>query len=142
MAAAKETACKPLIGSVDPQNFRPGLLRVQSQPVRDVPNEYKNPSLRRWRVVEVVAQNGARSRHVIGHDITNDAGRASTAIKDFDWETMTVTTQSGRTYKLVGAPGNARSGEYAWQNWCRINGVTSEVDVTNQYFSIDRLFPQ
>ena len=140
MAVAKEVAHKPNIAGVNPQDFRPGLLRVQPQRVRDVPDEYKNPSLRRWRVIEVVSLNGTRSRHVYGHDVTNDAGRASSAIKKFDWETMTVTTQSGRNYKLVGAPGNARSGEYAWQNWCSVNVVVSEVDVTNEYFSIDKLF--
>ena len=53
---------------------------------------------------------------------------------------MTATTRSGRSYQLVGAPGNARIGEYAWQNWCSKNEVVSEVDVTDEYFSIDKLF--
>lgn len=138
MAAVKEIAGKSLIGSVDPQDSG-GLMHIQASPLRDVPDNYQDPSLRRWRVVEVVTQNGTRSRHVYGHDVTNDAGRASTAIKEFDLQTMTVTTRSGRTYKLMGAPGNARSGECAWQNWCRANGVTSEVDVTSHYFSVDNL---
>jgi hypothetical protein len=107
----------------------------------DVPENYKNPTLRRWRVIEVVSLDGTRSRHVYGHDITNDTGRASSPIKEFDLEAMTATTQSGRMYKLEGAPGNARSGEDAWKNWCHINGVVSEVDVTNEYFSGDTLFP-
>lgn len=141
MAAVNEIACKPDIVGVGPQDFSPSLSRAQSQPVRDVQNDCGNPSLRRWRVMEVVSLNGTRSRHVYGHDVTNDTGRASSAIKEFDLEAMTATTRSGRSYQLVGAPGNARSGEYAWQHWCRINGVASEVDVTSQYFSVDKLFP-
>lgn len=90
--------------------------------------------------MEVVSKNGTRSRHVWGHDVTNDAGRASSGIEKFDMEAMTATTHSGRIYKLVGVPGNARSGEQAWQNWCRINGVVSAVDVTSEYFSADNMF--
>lgn len=107
---------------------------------REVPDDCKNPSLRRWRVIEVVLRNGTRSRHVYGHDVTNDTGRASSAIKEFDWETMTATMHSGRNYKLIGAPGNARSGESAWENWCSMNDVVSKVDVTNEYFTGDKLF--
>jgi hypothetical protein len=142
MVVAKEVMNKTHVAGVNPRDFRPSLLRVPSQRVKDVPEDYKSPSLRRWRVVEVVSPNGIRSRHVYGHDVANDAGRASSAIKEFDWETMTVTTQSGRNYKLVGAPGNARSGEYAWRNWCNNNVIVSELDVTDEYFSIDKLFPQ
>jgi hypothetical protein len=108
--------------------------------VRDVPSDFKSPSLRRWRVIEIVSREGTHSRHVYGHDVTNDTGRVSSAVKEFDLAGMTATTQSGRIYKLVGAPGNARNGEYAWQNWCRNNGVVSEVDVTDEYFSVDKLF--
>lgn len=100
----------------------------------------ENPSLRRWRIIEVVSGNGTCSRHVYGHDVANSTGRASSAIKEFDRETMTVTTRSGRNYSLLGAPGKARIGEYAWQNWCKKNGIVSEVDVTHEYFSIDSLF--
>ena len=109
-------------------------------PIRDVPDHYVNPSLRRWRVKEVVLQNGTCRRHVYGHDVANDAGRSSTAITDFDMKTMTVTTQSGRKYKLVGAPGHSVSGEYTWQNWCKNHGVVSEADVTHEYFDEDQLF--
>jgi len=110
--------------------------------VTKVPDEFKNPSLRRWRVIEVVSHDGTRSRHVYGHDVTNDAGRASSEIQEFDREAMAATTRSGRIYKLVGAPGKARSGEDAWQNWCRINGIVSEADVTHEYFNFKQLFPQ
>lgn len=141
MKGDKTIIRKPHTADADPQGARTSQLRVQSQPVKNVPKDCENPALRRWRVMEVVLR-GTRSHHVYGHDVTNNTGRASSAIKEFDRETMTVTTRSGRNYSLVGAPGNARIGEYAWQNWCNLNEVTSELDVTNQYFCADKLFPQ
>lgn len=108
--------------------------------IHKVPDDFKSPSLRRWRVMEVVSRDGTRSRHVWGHDVANDAGRTSSGIKAFDPEAMTATTHSGRVYKLVGAPGNARSGERAWADWCSVNDVVSVVDVTAEYFNADILF--
>jgi hypothetical protein len=109
-------------------------------PINRIPDDFKSPMLRRWRVMEVVSKNGIRSRHVWGHDVANDAGRASSGIKEFNLEAMTVTTHSGRVYKLVGMPGQARAGEHAWQNWCSANGVVSAEDVTSEYFDGDQLF--
>src|SRR5271169_5031231 len=77
---------------------RNGVAGVRMRSIGEVPSDYKNPSLRRWRVIEVVLQNGSRSRHVWGHDVTNDAGRASSAIREFNLETMTVVTLSSRIY--------------------------------------------
>lgn len=111
-------------------------------PASKVPDNYKSPALRRWRVMEVVSKNGTRSRHVWGHDVANDAGRASSGIKKFDIEAMTATTHSGRVYKLVGVPGKARSGEHAWQHWCTVNEVVSAVDVTAEYFDIGHMLAQ
>ncbi len=142
MTGDKTIIRKPNSAGVDPQEFKTGQLLAQPEPVKNAPKEdCENPSLRRWRVMEVVSQSGTRSRHVYGHDVTNNTGRASSAIKKFDDKNMTVTTRSGSNYTLIGAPGNARIGEYAWKNRCRINEVTSEVDVTSQYFSADTLFP-
>jgi hypothetical protein len=90
--------------------------------------------------MEVELRNGSRTRHLWGHDVTNNAGRASSRIREFDVETMTVVTLSGRIYKLIGLPGHARNGEYAWQHWCHVNGVVSETDVTEEYFSADKWF--
>lgn len=96
-------------------------------------------TLRRWRVTEVVAPEGRRSRHVWGHDVTHDEGRASSPIIKFDLETMTATTHSGTNYRLLGLPGNSRQGRHVWGKWCRRYGVVSELDVTNEYLNIDEL---
>jgi hypothetical protein len=110
------------------------------KPFSEVSLDYKNAYMRRWRVIEVVLRNGSRNRHVWGHDVLNKTVRASSAIKNFDREAMLATTDSGRIYKLIGHPDNSRKEEYeyAWKNWCRINGVVSEVDVTDEYFSFDK----
>ncbi len=95
--------------------------------------------LRRWRVTEVVTSDGKRSRHLWGHDVTNASGRSSSALVTFDPRTMTVTTRSGTTYRLVGLPGNSRIGRHAWLNWCKDNGVVSSLDVTSEYLDVERL---
>ena len=91
--------------------------------------------------MEVVSDSGQRSRHICGHDVTNDMGRASSGIAAFDLEAMTATTHSGTVYQLIGVPGKARSGERAWKNWCRINSVADAVDVTFEYFDLNSLTP-
>ncbi len=94
-------------------------------------------TLRRWRVMEVQAHNGMRSRHVWGHDVTNDEGRASSSIVSFNAQTMIATTRSGTTYQLTGLPGNSRAGRVVWDQWRRASGVVSEFDVTDEYLDIE-----
>ena len=108
-------------------------------PSRNVPNHPKEITLRRWRVMEVEAPDGRRSRHVCGHDVKNGLGRASSPIVEFSLDAMTATTRSGSNYKLVGLPGNSRLGKSAWRTWCRENGVVAELDVTNEYLNVDQL---
>ena len=106
---------------------------------QNVANESGNVSLRRWRVMEVTSKEGVISRHVFGHDITNNLGRASSPIQSFDLETMTAITRSGKNYYLVGLPGSAKLGRAAWRKWCRDNAVASEKDVTDEYLNINQV---
>jgi hypothetical protein len=108
-------------------------------PTRNVPTDSQVITLRRWRVSEIEAPDGTRSRHVWGHDEKSGQGRASSPIIDFDLETMTVITRSGSNYRLIGLPGNSRLGKGAWTGWCNRNAVMSELDVTNEYLNIDQL---
>ena len=105
------------------------------KPVKNDPDSHTVLSLRRWRVKEIKTPSGTPSRHVYGHDITNDTARASTSIKEFDRKTMTITTHSGSIYKLLGVPGHSRVGEIVWKEWCHKHNVISEVDVTDEYKS-------
>lgn len=105
----------------------------------DIPDDRKQISLRRWRVMEITTQDGTRTRHAWGHDVTNNQGRASSAIIEFSMDTMTAKTRSGTRYKLVGLPGNSRIGQSAWAKWCRDNGVVAEQDVTGEYLDIHKV---
>ncbi len=100
-----------------------GKAGIAAQPV----------TLRRWRVMMVVMKSGARTRHVCGHDATIDAGRVSGAVADFKLDTMTITTASGETYKLVGFPAQSRKVQPIWEEWCKANGVAVERDISNEY---------
>ena len=82
---------------------------------------------------EIKTREGTRSRHITGHDITRDVGRASTAIVSFDYSTMTATTQSGSHYILKGQPGNSKLGMAAWKKWLTEHETVSESDVTEEY---------
>jgi len=108
-------------------------------PVTDDPSEIQKVLLRRWRVMEIEAPDGTRSRHVWGHDVTNNKGRASSAIVEFNVDEMTAVTRSGKHYVLVGLPGNSRLGKSAWTNWRSKNLIASELDVTKEYMNIDQL---
>jgi len=119
--------------------FDQNLTLGNAMSTRKVLDNAQEVILRRWRVIEIETQDGTRSRHVWGHDVTHDLGRASTAIMDFNLNTMTATTRSGRNYRLVGLPGNSRLGKHAWSSWCSTHGVVSEVDITNEYLNIHEL---
>jgi len=108
-------------------------------PIKNVSNDSQEITLRRWRVIEVEAKDGTRSRHVWGHDVKNSLGRASSPIMQFNSDAMTATTRSGSNYRLLGLPGNSRLGKHAWSNWCSNNKVVSESDVTHEYLNIDQL---
>ncbi len=94
-------------------------------------------TLRRWQVIEVTTQGGARSRHLLGHDVANDEGRVSSAVVDFKLDSMIATTASGGRYRLAGLPGHSRRVQPLWEQWCRDGGVVTQRDVTNDYMDPD-----
>ena len=73
------------------------------------------------------------TQHLVG--VVDGYGRVCSPIQEFDRETMTVTTQSGKLYELVGEPGLDMDAAYVFANWCRMNGVTEVTDVTDQYWN-------
>lgn len=96
-------------------------------------------TVRRWKVVEVELKTGEVSRHLCGHEVSQDVGRASSPIKSFDRETMMLTTQSGSRYQLHGLPGTSKSADKAWYNWCKNNNVIKELDVTHEYLDVSQV---
>lgn len=107
--------------------------------IRSVPESSREVTLRRWSVLEITTKQGKSSRHVHGHDVTNNFARTSSAIGKFDAHNMTVSTRSGRLYKLVGLPGNYPAGKPAWDTWCSSNHIGAQIDVTDEYLNIDKL---
>lgn len=96
-------------------------------------------TIRRWKVVEVELKTGEVSRHLCGHEVSQDVGRASSPIKSFDREAMMLTTQSGSRYQLHGLPGTSNAADKAWYNWCKSNNVIRERDVTHEYLDVSQV---
>ena len=87
--------------------------------------------LERWQVVEVTPPG--TDRHFVGWNKTEGEGRTSSKIISYDKETRTGTTRSGRKYKLVGETGMDGDALYTFTGWCRVNGVESFKDVSDEY---------
>ncbi|MDR7007029.1 hypothetical protein J2W46_003944 [Paraburkholderia strydomiana] len=83
-------------------------------------------SISEWQILET--QLG--SRHFVGTDVRDYTVRVSTAIQQFDSTVLRGVTSSGRVYQLVGPRGFSADGQYIWERWCAVNGITSYIDVT------------
>ncbi|MBI5891026.1 MAG: hypothetical protein HZB47_10150 [Nitrosomonadales bacterium] len=95
-------------------------------------------SLHRWRVMEAVWPEDIRTRHVCAQDANNTVGVSTSSIQAFDPVAMTVKTRSGKTYILVGQPGNSNDlGEIAWRHWRSENNIVAEQDMTSEYLKTD-----
>lgn len=93
--------------------------------VRDQPSV----SIIRWRVL----QTDVGSRHLVGFNSEAVEGRVSTAIVEFDAGNRTVTTASGRLYRLVGPAAYDSDGDWVWGLWSRRNNVGATEDVSSFY---------
>ncbi|GAB4122579.1 MAG: hypothetical protein Fur0040_03350 [Sideroxydans sp.] len=96
-------------------------------------------TLRRWKVYEIETPNGQVTRHLCGHDVLQDVGRATSAIASFDKASMLVVTQSGNRYRLQGLPGDSKLADKAWRKWCTDNQVVGERDVTREYLDVSKV---
>jgi hypothetical protein len=76
--------------------------------------------LYRWQAFEVSGEWGT-SRHLVGWC---GNGRVSSAIARVNLKTRTVTTRSGRKYKVQGDPGLNMDALYVWHEWLHIYGLT------------------
>lgn len=86
-----------------------------------------------WSVIEVSFKNNdEKTCHLIG-DVPEQFGRATSAIQNYNRQTKTITTRSGRMYKLIGGAGYSDDADYVWQNWKKTNDVTSEKNVSEDY---------
>lgn len=86
--------------------------------------------LRNFRVFEV--ENG--DHHFAGYNIVIDEGRVSSKIVQWNSNTKTGITRSGRRYSLIGEVDSLHDDAlYIWGIWCQRNGVKTWKDVTAEY---------
>ena len=93
----------------------------------------------RWRVLEAsyVDKAAPLTRHLVGANAASGTGRVSSAIQQIDAGARMCLTRSGRAYGLLGESSYDSAADYVWAMWCRINGVVSWVDVTEDAFAAD-----
>lgn len=100
------------------------------------------PSIRliRWRVFEVTAARNDwhNTRHFVGWSLDGHEGRVSNVIQSFDMAARRGVTARGRIYTLIGDPGHDMDGDYVWNAFRKINGITEFVDVSKEYVHDDK----
>lgn len=109
---------------------------------------YKPPSisdepdvcLSRCSIYKIQSNNDPNSYsfHFVGKNNRYGDGRVSSRIVNFDSETMTGVTSSGRTYKIISTGGMCMDAEYVFNQWLHINSIQqSQVsDFTEEFLKI------
>lgn len=88
--------------------------------------------LRDWRVYEVrrACANGL-SLHLVGRQVASESGRVSSPIVAIDVASRKGTSQTGRTYELLGEPGWSSDAHAVWEANCRTYGASDVRDITD-----------
>ncbi|BBU30260.1 hypothetical protein BTHE68_39940 [Burkholderia sp. THE68] len=81
-----------------------------------------------------IFQTDDGSRYFVGARPDFLGGRVSSAIVELDCVSRTGTTDTGRKYILVGAPGFDWDAAYTWFAWLKLNEPKSVQDVTFELF--------
>lgn len=132
MSIPKQYKSNPELTAISGTQPKLALIEIQGGVWKCSPvSERPEIILANWLVFEVkLPGHKARTRHFVGQNITDNEGRASSAIEIFDAANKSGTTESGRVYQLRGRTGLTGDGEYTWNRWKTINAVTDIVDVT------------
>lgn len=102
-------------------------------PVDVVPEKW----LECWSVFKVThAQNNpeAFAFHFVGWNVRDREGAVSSKIMQFDPQSMSGVTNSGRVYQLMGVPGSDPDADYVLRNWARMCQV-DVVDATQEFIT-------
>lgn len=82
-----------------------------------------------WRIYEVSSELWPEvTRHFCGYNLTEQEGRVSSAIIEFDKEKMIGKTRSGRIYKLVDDKirfSNVGDAEWVWSYFVERNKLSN-----------------
>ena len=88
----------------------------------------------RWRVYELSSPHWeGTSRHFVGWNITENTGRVSSKIEQFDANQRTGITESGRRYVLIGPYGNDSDANWVFNVWCNTCEAYNINDVSEEY---------
>lgn len=91
----------------------------------------------RWSVMQVLGKDGNRTRHIVGR--VNGHGRMSMPIAQFDLDTLVVTTQPGRIYRLTGPPIPDPDSRYVFTGWVRASRAIQPRDMTRAFMRLREL---
>ena len=94
--------------------------------------ERPDVTLRAWAVFEVPLHGADEpwTLHLAGWSCEDRQGQVCSAVQQFDPQTGSCVTESGRVYRLSGRPGLNADAEYAWNRWKRIAGIAVQREVT------------
>ena len=86
-----------------------------------------------------VRRTELHENHLVGVRPSTMTGRVSSPIRFICSVSRTVTTKSGRRYRLEGPSASRGPAEYIWQVWCARHAVPYSTDVTEE---LNALFKQ
>lgn len=90
------------------------------------PNVWRAGSIEQQPSVELynwTIKQMKEGQYFVGDEVRG-SGRVSTAIQTYDPETKRGITASGRIYQLLGESHYSSNGEYVWQYYKQVNGLT------------------
>jgi len=80
--------------------------------------EQPDVTLSHWGAFEVlVPELGEPTVHIVGINARSGEGRVTSPVAGVNEENRSVTTSTGRIYRLHGAPGITERGRYVWSRW-------------------------
>lgn len=84
-----------------------------------------------WAAFDVrISARNEPTLHLVGYVASERGGRVTSPVVELNVPTLCAVTESGRMYRLVGAPGLNLDAEYVWECWKRISNVTVLRDAT------------
>jgi hypothetical protein len=88
-----------------------------------------------WSVYEI-ADGDEKFHHLVGFVPDRQIGRVTSAIRNFDRNSMRLITSTGRLYKLDGQPALKDEMLPVWAEWINKYNIENYIDVTHRYLSI------
>ena len=94
--------------------------------------------LTKWSAYDIplIGETQPWTRHFVGFSKELSEGQSTAAVVAFDPIKQIGRTKSGRTYRLVGAPGHCMPAKLVWSKWKHLSKVASEHEVTEEVLGL------